>query len=224
MSIIKFIQRNWGGHHWMFDIWSLLGKILLVLSLLAMILSAIKYIPSIIKKIRKKQYKFDMDYEDICFSLFSDQNSPKRDMRLCLFVYNLRIVNCSDKPNTLKSIELFYQHDGKRHQTESTIVQTKIEPKSGELVITLWNGIDAILVKPWYNIRQKLGGNETLQPGAVFHGSSIFLFEPCVKDAHSIKTLSLIVRDFHGNESVHPFDIDEGLFVSLNKGFMVMNI
>lgn len=195
------------------------------MEVIALIVPVLGLIPIyfLIRAKLRKRYKFDLDYENITFASFSDLQNPKLDKRLCLIIYVLRIVNSSDESNTLKNVILSYRFDGKVYQDESYVVLTGMIPKAGKPAIILSNGLDTVFLMDWHNIRPKLGECEILQPGSVFSGSAVFLFESHVKDMRCIKNLKLIVTDFHGNKSSHPIAIKEDWINSLNKGFEVIN-
>jgi hypothetical protein len=191
---------------------------------LAVIIGALGLIPVvyfIIKKI-KKPYKFDFDYKNITFSLFSDPQTPKFDKRFCLIIYFLRIVNNSEESKTLKNILISYRYNNKIYKNESHVIQTGIIPQNNEPAIISSNGIDVIFLMRWHNIRSKLGKNEILHPGGVFSGSAVFLFEPNV-NLEKIKELKLIVIDFTGNKLSYPLEIKDEWFKPINKGFAVIN-
>jgi hypothetical protein len=177
----------------------------------------------LIKAKLRKPYRLDLDYKNIFFASFLDPQNSKLDGRLCLVVYVLCLVNDSDEPNTPKSIEMSYRFDDEVNQTESYVVPTGMIPKAAKPAIVLSNGIDNAILMGWQNIRTKLGERDPLNPGGVFYGSAVFLFEPNVKDVRKVDNLKLIVSDYHGNKSVHPITIMEDWFGMLDKGFAVIN-
>lgn len=182
-------------------------------------LSGIAYITS---KLRKR-YKFDLDYKNITFAFFSTSKNSKINERFCLIVYGLRIINNSDKSNTLKNFILSYRLNGKVYKSESHVVQTGIIQKTGKPALMLSNGIDKIILVGWNNIRTKLGEYGTLQPGGVFSGSALFLLEPHVKNIHHIEDLKLIVTNFNGYRTSYPITIKEEWYENLNKRLSVIN-
>jgi len=192
---------------------------------IAIIVAVLSLIPIyfLIRVKIRKRYKFDLDYKNISFATFSSPQNPKLDKRLCLIVYVLRIVNNSDESNTLKSVKLSYRFDGNVFQNQSYVVHTGTTPPSGEPAIITSNGLDTVFLMGWNNIRPKLGKYEMLQPGGVFSGSAVFLFESHVNDLHRVKDLKLIVTDFHGNKSSYPIAIQDDWFNGFNKGFAVID-
>lgn len=171
----------------------------------------------------KKRYKFDLDYKQITFASLIVKQNAKLDKHCCLIVYVMRIINNSDKSNTLKNVILSYRFDGKIYQDESYIVPTEMIPKAEKAALVLSNGLDKICLMGWDNIRTKLGKCETLQPGGVFSGSAIFLFKPHIKDVRCIKDIKLIVTNFNEEKSSYPINIIEEWYDILDKGFFVIN-
>ena len=195
------------------------------MEIVALIVAVLGLIPIyyLIKVKARKRYKFDLDYKNIAFATFSSPQNPKLDKRFCLIVYVLRIVNRSDESNTLKNVTLSYRFEGKVFKDESFVVLTGTTPPAGEPAIVTSNGLDSIIMMGWYNIRTKLGKYEVLQPGGVFSGSAVFLFDSHVNDLHRVKNLKLVVTDFHGNKLSYPIAIQNEWFNALEKGIAVIN-
>ena len=195
------------------------------MDIIVLILTAFGLIPVyfLIKTKLRKPYKFDLDYKNITFSLFSDPKNSTLDKRFCFIVYFLRIINNSEESKTLKSINLSYKFNGKVYQTDSIVVQTGIISEAGEPAIVTSNGKEIVFLMRWHNIRPKLVEYKTLSPSSVFLGSAIFLFKSDVNDVHQISDLKLIVLDFRGKKLSYPIDIKKEWFDSINKGFVVVN-
>lgn len=189
-----------------------------------LIITVIGLIPVLllIKAKTKKRYKFDLNPGNISFATFRDQNNQRLNGRFCMVVYGLSIVNNSDEPNTLKNIILSYKFDGKRYETDSYGVPIGKSP-SGEPVIAISNMSANIVLVGWHNIREKLGKKEPLQPGCVFSGSAVFLFEPQVTDLHNLEKLAFFMNDYSGHRSTFPLTIKDEWFNTLNAGFKVIN-
>jgi len=188
-----------------------MDKLILILTALALLVALIPIYLSVRGKLRKR-YKFDLNYNNIFFSSFSAPQAPKIDKCLCLIVYGLRIVNNSDEPHTLKNVIFSYRFEGKKYRAESFVVLTGTIPESGEPAIVTSNGLAAIFLMGWHNIRSQLGEYETLQPGGVFSGSAVFLFESHINDLRRVKDLKLVVTDYHGTKSSYPIAIQEEWF------------
>lgn len=170
----------------------------------------------IIWKILKKRYKLDCEYKNIYFATFPDPYGSKNEKCFCLIFYDLHIVNNADRSNTLKNIILSYKFNGKKYQEESHVVHTKETSPTGEPVLVLSHGPNKIHLGSWHNILPKLGERKPLQPGDVFSGSAIFLFESHVKDIRLVKNLELIVTNFNGGKSTLPIPNNEEWFNYLN--------
>jgi len=195
------------------------------MEIVILIVSALGLVPVyfLIRAKLRKRYKFDIDYKNITFALFSDPKNPKLDNRLCIIFYFFRIVNNSEESKTLKNVFLSYSFDGKVYQNESYVVHSGIISDVNKPAVLTSNGIDSVFLLDWYNIRTKLGENETIPPGGVFSGSAVFLFESIVSDVHQVKDLKLIITDFHGKKLSYPMAVKDEWFNSFNKGFSVIN-
>jgi hypothetical protein len=191
----------------------------------ALIVAILGLIPVyiLVKLKLKKPYELHLNYKNIQVARFSDPQNPKLDGRLCLVVYMLHIANKSYEPTTLKDIILSYHFNGKHYQDDSYGVHTGITPKMRNPAIILSNGEDNVILVGWHNVRSQIGKLEILQPGGVFRGSAVFLFEPQITDIHSIQDLALVISDFSGNRTVHPIAVEEDWLGLLSKGFAVMN-
>jgi hypothetical protein len=191
----------------------------LILEITTLIVAIIGLVPIyfLVKTKTKKRYKFDLKYGNIFFATFLDSDNRRLDGRLCLVVYALSIVNSSDEPNTLKDIILSYRFGGKRYQTVSYVVPNGKSP-AGEPAIAITNMIDNIILVGWHNARVKLGKNELLQPGCVFSGSAVFLFEPHIIDLHNLRKLTFIVNDYYGHKSAYTLGEDGSVHFTRSSG------
>jgi len=171
----------------------------------------------------KKRYKFNLDFKNITFAKFWKPSNKNLDGRLCLVVNTINVVNGSDEPNTLKSITLSYRFKKKKYQTDSYVVATEELPKSGEPGIVLTNKESNVVLVGWENVRTKLNNREILNPGSVFSGSAVFLFEQHITNASEIQKLCFIVHDYYGNKSVHPIAVQKEWYKSLSAGFFLIN-
>lgn len=171
----------------------------------------------------KKRFKLDLDYRNISFSLFHDQQNDKLNNRFCLVVYFLHIVNTSLNSITLKNINLSYCFGGRVYEDESYVVKTGDIPDVDEPNLLTTNGIDTIFLMRWKNLRTEIGKHEVLQPGGVFNGSGVFLFESSVNDLSKISKLKLTISDYNGKKITFPIAIKDSFFTGINKGFAVIN-
>jgi hypothetical protein len=196
----------------------------MTLEIAALIVAIIGLIPIyfLIKTKSKKRYHFDLNFGNIFFATFWDSDNPRLDGRICLAIYALSVANGSDEANTLRDIDLSYRYGGRRYQTDSYVVPSGKSP-SGEPAIVVTNMVNNIVMVGWHNVRTKLGRHEPLQPGGVFSGSAVFLFEPHITDLHNIQKLSIIVNDYLGNKSTYPLEINEDWLKSFRSGFRIIN-
>jgi hypothetical protein len=195
------------------------------MEILTLIIAILSLIPIyfLVKGRIKKHYKFDIDYKNITFALFSSPKSPKIDKRYCLIIYVLRIVNNYNEPSTIKDVKLSYKYNGKIFQDESYVVTTGTTPPEGKPAIITSNGQVSLFMMGWDNIRPKLGKHEILQPGGVFSGSAIFLFESQITDLHHVSDLKLTVTDYQGNKLTYKLPINKDWFKLINDRIAVIN-
>lgn len=164
----------------------------------------------------------DLKHASLHFSLentflarfVSEQNSKSGN--LCIGFYSLTISNDSIESFTLKEVIFRYVLDEEVHETDSLVVVTGLiqkslhnEPTRG-LLVHLSQRNSVIILMEWLNLRSEIAKLKTLRKGSVLSGSAIFILE--IKDFNEVEKLKkteIVVKDYSGNESVHPIDIEK---------------
>lgn len=158
-------------------------------------------------------------------------NAPDQNLlhqRVGVGLYGMTIVNHSDRPLTLKEVALKYSVGGKEFETNSYVIRTGLAVRNEKAIETALLVIDRVRVfmAHWHNLRPRLGRRVAIGPGAVLGGSAFFLFEfKEWREILNVSNLKLVVRDYSGQETFHPFEMPreepwpplEAVFV--NKGF-----
>jgi len=144
-----------------------------------------------------------------------------------VFFYSLALTNISDKPDTFESVHLSYNHNGKTYEVDSTIVLTgEVIQQDGTKLPTalMTNPGNQIFLMNWINIRSVLSKNKVVASGGIAKGSAFFLLK--IKNKESIKALqsvTLKIRDFSGNTSIHAIELQEQYKKRLDYNFTIQN-
>jgi hypothetical protein len=171
----------------------------------------------------KSRYKFDLNFKQILFAKFSFEQNQNLNNRICLLVYDLKILNQSDDSQTLKSIDLSYRYNHSNYVIDSYVVSTGKVSNSNNPALVLFNGKANIILMNWNNIRPQLGELIPINHHSVFSGSAVFIFDSVIIDPHLIKNLKLRVTDYHGRKVVFPITFQEEFVKGFNDGFSVLN-
>ena len=169
-----------------------------------------------------KSHRFDIDAKNTTFALF---DSPGHKMHGCLAVafYDLKIVNASNSPFTLKKVLLAFRINNKRHTTESLVLRTGTLTNGRPAAITRI-GADQIVLMGWDNLRSQIGQHQLLQPGAVLSSSALFLLNGLTVAAlDDLKCFEIILKDYRGRKTTQIVDVEESWKENARKGARIVN-
>jgi len=153
----------------------------------------------------------DIDTKNTLFSRYVNNGNSKSG-NMCLVFYGMSIVNNSGNPFTVKDVVLRYKFKNIEYSAISNVVLTgniysPLEKKNVNSLIIHKNGSNIVLMN-FNNLRTEIGKLQILQDGSVLSGSSIFVLElKTIEELAELTNPELIIRDYSGNESIHPLKI-----------------
>jgi hypothetical protein len=155
--------------------------------------------------------------------------SESRNNKLALMLFGLKIINTSTSNVTLKSLELSYG-DGKNNKKAEPYLLPTVKVNDKESIVTPWlvpptptieppwivppNDMDYIVLMGDH-IWKKICLHNVLIPSEVVIGMAVFILETPIENVDEIKHLSLIIRDYNGNETIHPTEIKDNWKIQL---------
>jgi len=152
----------------------------------------------------------DINAENTLFARFVNKGNKKTG-NIGIVFYNVKIVNISNEPYTVKDVVLRYEFGGEKYSVISNVLLTGIvRAKADVNAIMVEKGANRIIVMGWDNLRTKLSLLKILKPGGVLDGSVYYVLEfDDIEKARTLENVELVVTDYSGLESIHPIDIQE---------------
>lgn len=169
-----------------------------------------------------KGHEFDFGAKNTTFALFED---PGHKMHGCLGVvfYDLKIVNASNSPFTMKKVLIAFRIHGKKHTTDSFVLRTSTLP-NGKPATVVRVGANHVVLIGWENLRSQIGEHQLLQPGGVLSSSAFFLLDGlAVRALDDLKRFKIILKDYRGRKTTKVVDIEESWKENLRNGARIVN-
>jgi len=169
-----------------------------------------RYLPKFFEK--KAEHSFiDINSKNTLIARF-DQVGSKKSGKMCVAFYDMKIVNASDKPYTIKDVLLRYRLNGQLHECISSVVITgtvySLHQKKEVNALIVHNRGGMIVLHDWDNLRTNIGKNKVIVAGGIVDGSAIFVLEAeNLTQVENIEEAKFVVRDYMGAESIIPIQI-----------------
>ena len=168
--------------------------------------------------------KVNYNPKNTSFVRFKNKGN-QRNGNIGLIFYQLQITNISDRPFTIKSVNLEYEFKGKTVNEISHVIVTGsvYSPTEKEYVDTIihQSSKNQVFFMGWKNLRVEINKNRVLNHGEILSGSTLYLLDFNSSDEIAdISNLRLIVEDYSGNMSSHPFSIEDHWKRFIDAGFI----
>ncbi|WP_010665268.1 hypothetical protein [Marinilabilia salmonicolor] len=147
-------------------------------------------------------------------TIFCYYINDKNKKLVTVLFYDLQIVNKSDKPFTIKEVQIEYYFQGEKIVANPFYLFTISEysPHEKKKVDTLivHTPMGKIGYYHWNNIQQEIAKNNILSSGGILRASCSFILNiNSVEKASQIKHLKVIIKDYNGDKTKHPVFIQE---------------
>lgn len=159
------------------------------------------------------RFKFEINSQNTLFARFVCPHH-KKNGKIGLAFYGLKIVNISKKNLSIKEVLVRYTLGGSEFTTESHVLLTgtiysPLEKKDINAIIVKV-GTDDIVLMNWDNLRTEIGKHKFLSPGEVLSGSAFFALDFDTTEAISkLEKLKIVIVDYSGKETLHPISIED---------------